>query len=321
MEDKLINKSLLVPVNYLGQRADVVLAKLFPQYSRSQLTNWLKEGLITFGQRRYKPKDKVLGGECVTIPFALHSQRVEKTNYYPQKIPLEIIYEDKELLIVNKQDNLIVHPGAGNPDRTLVNALLYHDSELKNLPRAGIIHRLDKNTTGLLIIAKTLSAHTFLIRQMQARQIQRHYLALVQGPIIAGGKIETNYGRHHTNRLKMAVCTQGKIATTLYCIRKRYPDFTLLDVQLLTGRTHQIRVHMAYIKHPIVGDSLYGGRMRFPRRANENLRTALQQFQRQALHAYKLSFPHPENQKLLTFEAPVPEDFKRLITLLDSRNE
>ncbi|MGQ3887646.1 23S rRNA pseudouridine(1911/1915/1917) synthase RluD [Legionella sp. CNM-1927-20] len=307
---------ITIPKDMYGQRIDVVLAQLFPDYSRSQLSQWLKEGKITINDSHLKPKDKVLGGEVIQFNLQLISENKHE-KLEPEAIPLNIVFEDNEIMVINKPADFVVHPGAGNPTHTLVNALLHYNPALEKLPRAGIIHRLDKDTTGLLIIAKTLTAHTYLIRQMQARQIKRHYLALVQGHVIASGEINTFYGRHPHNRLKMAVREQGKEAITHYSIRKQYQFYTLLDIELLTGRTHQIRVHMAYMRHPIVGDPLYGTRMRIPSGANDQLIMALQQFKRQALHAYTLSLMHPAKQQQLTFKAPLPDDFEHLLILLD----
>lgn len=312
-----IFKQEIVPRDAHGQRLDVVLAQLFPEYSRSQLSHWLKEGAITLNSHQARPKDKVLGGERIEVAIPAFQLRTNTENYQAEKIPLTIIYEDETLLVINKPAGLVVHPGAGNPEHTLVNALLYHVPHLKTLPRAGIIHRLDKDTTGLLVIAKTLTSHTHLIRQMQAREIQRNYLALVQGHLISGGEIDTFYGRHPKNRLKMAVCAQGRQAITRYTIRKHYQNFTLVDVQLLTGRTHQIRVHMSYINHAIVGDPLYGGRMRFPAQASDELRKVISSFHRQALHAYQLALVHPLTNETLTFEANIPDDFQILLSALD----
>lgn len=314
-----INKHAVVPRECHGQRIDVVLAQLFPDFSRSQLSSWLKQGAITVNHRHCKPKDKVADGDEIDM----HVDFIASSNMIslPEAIPLNIVYEDEHLLVINKPAGLVVHPGAGNREHTLVNALLHHTPELTHLPRAGIVHRLDKDTTGLLVIAKTLTAHTDLIRQMQAREIHRQYITLVQGHLISGGEIDTFFGRHPRNRLKMAVCSQGRQATTLYSIRKQYHDYTLLDVELLTGRTHQIRVHMAHINHPVVGDQLYGGRMRFPAQATEALRETLMNFQRQALHASNLSLRHPATDEELTFEAPLPEDFQSLLQSLDNHFE
>jgi len=311
---ELLLEGTIVPNEYQGQRVDVVLAQLFPDFSRSQLTTWLKEGAITLNQHQYKPKDKVYGGEQIKVHVI---QSATDKELSAENIPLDIIYEDEHLLVVNKQAGLVVHPGAGNPQHTLVNALLYHSPVLQHLPRAGIVHRLDKETTGLLLVAKTLPAHTSLIRQMQAREIQRHYLALVHGHIIGGGALDTFYGRHPRNRLKMAVCTHGKQAITQYSVNKQYQCLTLLDITLLTGRTHQIRVHMAHMNHPVVGDPLYGGKSRIPAGISDTLRQTIKQFKRQALHAYTLSFIHPKLQNNLTLTAPLPDDFQSLLTFLD----
>ena len=313
MTDSLI-KDAIIGAEYHGQRIDVVLAQLFPDYSRSQLSAWLKNGSITLGRRQYKPKDKVLGGEQISlhVVFDEHQGRC-----LPENIPLSVVFEDEHLLIINKPSGLVVHPGAGNLEHTLVNALLHHEPSLQHLPRAGIVHRLDKETTGLLIVAKTLAIHTSLIRQMQAREIQRHYVTLVYGHVISGGTIDTFYGRHPHNRLKMAVCQHGKQAITHYAIKKHYTGFTLLDVKLMTGRTHQIRVHMAHMNHPVIGDPVYGGRNRMPAKLPDELRQGLQQFKRQALHAGFLSLVHPSTQEQLTLTAPLPDDFQSLLTLLD----
>jgi len=309
--------NIIVPVELHGLRVDAALAQLIPEYSRSQLTTWLKQGKITVDSRIPKPKEKVCGGESIQVNVDFNALESKLEHCLAENIPLNIVYEDDYILIINKPAGLVVHPGAGNSEHTLVNALLYHAPTLEQLPRAGIVHRLDKETTGLLIIAKTLATHTNLTRQMQERAIERNYITLVQGHLIASGEIDTCYGRHPRNRLKMAVCTQGREAITHYFVRKQYQTYTLLDVKLLTGRTHQIRVHMAHINHPVVGDPLYGGRSRFPENASDELLQCLQQFKRQALHAKTLAFTHPESQEPLTFEAPLPDDFQHLLDALD----
>lgn len=316
-----IHKKITVPREYHNQRIDSVLAHLLPEYSRSQISNWIKSGTILLNRKTCKPKDKALDGDLIEIDVDLTVVDNDFNQCAPEEIPLDIVFEDKDILVINKSANMVVHPGAGNREHTLVNALLHHTPTLHHLPRAGIIHRLDKDTTGLLVVAKNLRAHTFLIRKMQARQIHRHYVTLVQGHIISGGVIDTGFGRHPRNRLKMTVLEEGRQAITYYSVKKQYQDFTLLDVQLMTGRTHQIRVHLAYINHPVFGDPLYGGRMRFPAHANEQLRILIQNFKRQALHACTLTLEHPQTKKELTFRAPLPDDFNLLLNTLDAHYE
>lgn len=299
-----------------NQRIDYVLAQLYPNYSRSRFAQWIKSGAITLNHQLCKPKDKVLLDDKIQISIEFPSLESSPASN-AQAIPLDILYEDEFLLIVNKPAGLVVHPGAGNSQNTLMNALLHHTPHSQHLPRAGIVHRLDKDTTGLLVVAKTLETHLALVKQMQAHAIQRRYLALVHGHLIAGGKIQTFYGRHPKNRLKMAVRHEGREAITCYTIQKKYIQLTLLDINLITGRTHQIRVHMAYKKHPLVGDTLYGGRKHFPAKANDTLKAALNDFKRQALHAYQLSFIHPVTHKELLIKAPLPPDFDQLIQILD----
>jgi 23S rRNA pseudouridine1911/1915/1917 synthase len=317
-----IQKQFIIPSEYHYQRIDSVLAQLLPEYSRSQISIWIKTGSVTMNKNLCKPRDKISGGDLVEINVDFNAAiDADFKLSQPENIPLEVIYEDDEVLVINKPTGMVVHPGAGNREHTLVNALLHHAPDLHHLPRAGIVHRLDKETTGLLIIAKTLTAHTSLIRQMQARDIERHYLTLVQGYVVSGGLIDTGFGRHSRNRLKMTVMEQGRQAITQYAVHKHYKELTLLDVHLMTGRTHQIRVHMDYINHPVVGDPLYGGRRKTPAGAEEHLRTLLQQFKRQALHARTISFYHPKTDVRLTLEAPIPDDFQQLINALDEHEK
>ena len=313
------HQKLVVPLEMHGQRIDVTIAQLIPDYSRAQLTHWLKQGKITVNQQLLKPKQKVNQGDVIELNLDDACFQSNDTSCKPEDIPLTIVYEDDFLLVVNKPAGLVVHPGAGNREHTLVNALLHHCPALIHLQRAGIIHRLDKDTTGLLVIAKTMSTQTALVRLMQNRDIERRYIALVQGHLISGGEIDTFYGRHPRNRLKMAVSEYGdRQAITLYSLRKQYQYFTLLNVQLLTGRTHQIRVHMAHINHAVVGDTLYGGRMRIPADAQPELVECIHQFKRQALHATQLSFVHPETGEEMDFSAPLPDDFQHLLKTLDT---
>jgi 23S rRNA pseudouridine1911/1915/1917 synthase len=309
---------MIIPLEFAGQRLDRVLAQLYPQWSRSVLSAWLKEGVILVNQHAYKPNTKVWGGEHITFE-ALPDTAT--THHQPENIPLNILFEDDAILVINKPAGLIVHPGAGNPEGTLLNALLHHASVFQQVPRAGIVHRLDKDTSGVMIVAKSLEAHTLLVRQMQEREIQRHYLALVYGRIIAGKTISTGYGRDPRNRIKMAVCTNGKPAVTEFTIKNRYPFTTLLHVVLHTGRTHQIRVHMAYIHHPIVGDPIYHGRNTLKAGMSATLRQTLTGFKRQALHAETLSLLHPISGSPLTFSAPIPYDFEELLTVLEQERD
>ncbi|MDP3560883.1 MAG: 23S rRNA pseudouridine(1911/1915/1917) synthase RluD [Legionellaceae bacterium] len=313
-----LSKEMQISADYQGQRIDRVLAQLFPDYSRSKLCSWLKAGAITVNNQHYKPDEKVWGGEHVILQLA---PSISPLHLEAENIPLDIIFEDEELLVLNKPAGLIVHPGAGNPRHTLVNALLHHDAKLYDLPRAGIIHRLDKDTTGLLVVAKTLETHTSLVRQMQAREIQRQYITLVHGHVIGGGTLNTAYGRDPRNRLKMAVCAQGREAITQYSVKKHYQFVTLLNVQLMTGRTHQIRVHMAHLNHAVVGDPLYQGRTGLRAGINPTIRQALQQFKRQALHASNLSFLHPKLETTVSCAAPLPDDLQSLINLLDAPHD
>ncbi|KGP63487.1 ribosomal large subunit pseudouridine synthase D [Legionella norrlandica] len=316
-----IQQQITVPLKYHNQRIDSVIAQLLPEYSRSLISNWIKAGAITLNLKPCKPKDKTLGGDLIEISINYKKTNADFNLCEPENIPIQIIYEDEEVIVVNKPAGLVVHPGAGNREHTLINALLHHVPSLQHLPRAGIIHRLDKDTTGLLIVAKSLISHTSLIRQMQEREIKRHYLTLVHGHIISGGTIDTGFGRHPRNRLKMTVSEHGRQAVTHYTVNKQYNDFTLLDVHLMTGRTHQIRVHMNYINHPVVGDQLYGGRMRFPAHASDHVLSTLNQFKRQALHARSISFYHPIQKMELTLEAPLPDDFTLLLNTLDQHYE
>jgi 23S rRNA pseudouridine1911/1915/1917 synthase len=307
-----IQLSARVPQTDAGRRFDQVLADLFPEFSRSRLQQWVKAGEVLLDGRAVAARYKVIGGETVQIGAELRADN----EVGAEDIPLDIRFEDEHLLILNKPAGLVVHPAAGNPRGTLQNALLHYDASLASLPRAGIVHRLDKDTSGLMVVARTLAAHKSLVEQLQSRSVHREYLALVQGEVTAGGSIDAPIGRHPRDRLRMAVVTSGKPAVTHYRVVERFPAHTLLSVRLETGRTHQIRVHMAYIHHPLVGDPLYGGRPRLPRAASERLRAALTGFRRQALHARRLELRHPSSGQLLGWEADIPSDFARLLTLL-----
>jgi 23S rRNA pseudouridine1911/1915/1917 synthase len=302
-----------IPSESSGERLDQALAKLFPQYSRSQLQTWIRNGFVSInGQTIDQVRLKVSFGQVIDI----HAPLVASERWEAQPIPLEIIFEDESLLIINKPAGLVVHPGAGTPDNTLINALLHYSPTLSTLPRAGIIHRLDKDTSGLLVIARTLTAHHALIKQMKARQIEREYEAIVKGLLIAGGTIEANIGRHPTHRTRMAVVESGREAITHYRVIERFRAHTHLRIQLETGRTHQIRVHLTHIHHPIVGDPVYGHHVGIPTKLSEKLKIALQNFKRQALHAANLRLTHPVNGQWMEWHAPLPKDFVELLKLL-----
>ncbi|MFC1774474.1 23S rRNA pseudouridine(1911/1915/1917) synthase RluD [Pseudomonadota bacterium] len=309
---ELIKLSARIPENAAGRRFDQVLAELFSDYSRSRLQQWVRDGAVLLDARRVEAKYRVSGGEWVEIVAKLP----EDSEVLPQAIPLDVRYEDKHLLVINKPAGLVVHPAAGNRDGTLQNALLHYDAGLAALPRAGIVHRLDKDTSGLMVVARQLSAHKSLVEQLQARSVHREYLALVQAQVTASGHVDAPIGRHPRDRLRMAVVESGKPAVTHYRVLERFPAHTLVEARLETGRTHQIRVHMAYIHHPLVGDPLYGGRFRLPAGASEALAEALRKFRRQALHARRLEFIHPASGEPVGWEAELPADFEHLLALL-----
>jgi len=301
-----------IPAEAAGRRLDQVLAELFPDYSRSRLQLWLKAGEVLLDGEVVAPRYRVFGGEAVEIGAEL---RVDG-EVQAQAIPLDIRYQDEHLLVINKPAGLVVHPAAGNPDGTLQNALLHFDPGLASLPRAGIVHRLDKDTSGLMVVARSLGAHRSLVEQLQVHSVHREYQALVQGLVTAGGRIDAPVGRHPRDRLRMAVVASGKPAVTHYRVAERFAACTLLLVRLETGRTHQIRVHMASIHHPLVGDPLYGGRLRLPAGVSPRLRQALTGFQRQALHARRLELRHPVSGEQVGWEADMPEDFAGLLAVL-----
>ncbi len=300
-----------IPIEYLGERLDRVAAELCPQFSRSQLQKWIKSGNLKLNNVAANVRDKVSGGdEIIIIPVL-----TPKIKDLPEKIKLDIVYEDDHLLVLNKAAGLVVHPGAGNQSGTLVNALLAYNSEQQNIPRAGIVHRLDKDTTGLMMVAKTLETHNALVNQLQEREVKREYLALVSKEVIAGDTIEANIGRHPRDRKRMAVLTTGggKTAITHFRVEQRLLHHTLLRVRLETGRTHQIRVHLSWKHMPIVGDRVYGGRTRVPANIDDELRTQLQKMNRQALHATRLTIQHPDTGEVISWEVPMPKDMQDLV--------
>lgn len=311
-----MNKSIVldIPDDCLKERYDVVLSRMLPEYSRSKIQQWIKKGQVTCQGKPILAKDKARGGEHIELNVELESV----VDHQSEPMDLDIVYEDADFLVVNKPAGLVVHPGAGNAKGTLLNGLLHHDANLETVPRCGIIHRLDKDTTGLLVVAKTLEAHQALSTQMQNRTISRIYQAVVCGEIIAGGCIDRPLGRHPKNRLKMSIMPEGmgREAVSHYRVLNRFQGFTHVQVQLETGRTHQIRVHMSAIRHPLLGDPLYGQRLRLPKQASDVLIDTLRQFKRPALHAAQLSFIHPISQQPMSFEAPLPSDFKSLLACL-----
>ena len=301
-----------VPDEAAGRRFDAVLAELFPEYSRSRLAAWIKSGDALLAGEPARPRDPVRGGETVTLAAVAEVQ----TEAVAQDIPLDILYEDADLFVLDKPAGLVVHPGAGNPAGTLVNALLHRDPGLAVLPRAGIVHRLDKDTSGVMVVARTLPAHTGLVAQLAAREVHRQYLAVVVGALVSGGTAHAAIDRHPRDRLRMAVREDGKDAVTHFRLRERFRNHTALECRLETGRTHQIRVHMNHLKHPIVGDPLYGGSFKLPKGASDDFIAALRGFKRQALHAEVLEFAHPVSGEPIRCSAPVPEDMQRLMKLL-----
>ena len=303
-----------VPVELGGKRLDQILAQLFPDFSRSRIKTWILEDKVTVDGEVYNtPREKLLGGESVAIETVIEAAR----EYEAQDIALDIVYDDDDILVINKPMGLVVHPGAGNPDGTVLTALLHHPPDIINVPRAGIVHRLDKDTTGLMVVAKTIQAQTHLVKNLQAREnFTREYEALCNGTMTAGGMVEKAIGRHATKRTHMAVHEMGKPAITHYRVAEKFRAHTRLRLRLETGRTHQIRVHMAYLNHPLIGDQLYGGRPRPPKNATPMLSQQLREFKRQALHAIKLSIAHPITGEMMTWEAPVPEDMVQLVEAL-----
>lgn len=305
---------LSVPEELAGQRLDQALARLLPQHSRARLQQWIREGRVTVNSQSPKARDRMQGGEQVDIRVP----DVPAGDWQAEAIPLVVVYEDEEILVIDKPAGLVVHPGAGNPEGTLLNALLHHVPALKRLPRAGIVHRLDKETSGLLVVAKTEPARLDLIHQLKERSLSREYLALVQGIVIAGGTVDAPIGRHAQTRTRMAVSGRGRPAVSHYRVERKYRAHTLLRVKLESGRTHQIRVHMAHLKHPLVGDPVYGGRALLPKGAGPELVEALRGFRRQALHATRLGLVHPTTHQPMSWESVPPQDLRDLLVLMES---
>ncbi len=308
-----IKISTAIPEEMSGKRLDQALAILLPEHSRARLQGWIRDGYVLVDKQIIRPRDKVQGGEQIEIQADIEAQ----TSASPENIPLDIIFEDEHLIVINKPAGLIVHPGAGNPHHTLMNALLHHEQKLEQIPRAGIVHRLDKDTSGLLVIARTLQSHTTLINQLQARDMHREYVTIVSGIMTAGGTIDQPIGRHPKHRTRMAVVKNGREATTHYRIIKKYRHHTQLQVNLETGRTHQIRVHMTWLHYPIIGDPVYGTKKQLVKGMDLNLANIVTSFPRQALHARTIQLVHPQNDEMMIWKAPLPEDMTKLIDALE----
>jgi 23S rRNA pseudouridine1911/1915/1917 synthase len=312
MNKSVVRTATVDPV-HSGARLDQIAARLFPEFSRARLQAWIRDGQLRVDGRQQRPRDAVAVGAVLSLNASLE----ETTNWEAQALPLEVLYEDEDLLVIDKPAGLVVHPGAGNREGTLVNALLHHRPGLETLPRAGIVHRLDKDTSGLLVVAASLRAHRSLVTQLQEKTAGREYFAIARGRLTGGGTIDAPIGRHPTQRTRMAVkAGGGRAAVTHYRLAERFGHFTALQVRLETGRTHQIRVHLAHRGYPLLGDPVYGGRQRVPAAAVGELLAALQDFRRQALHARRLTFSHPGDGGERSFESPLPDDLEVLLAAL-----
>ena len=310
-------KEITVPLDLEGERFDVAAAALFPKFSRNRLQYWIKQGALRFEGEVMRSRDKVFSGGLIV----LEEQLDEKIDWIPQEIDIDIIMEDDSIIVINKPAGMVVHPAVGHRDGTLVNALLNHSPQLAKIPRAGIVHRLDQDTTGLLVVAKSLAAHHSLVAQILEREMERQYCAVCVGAMTGGGTVNQPIGRHSRYRKKMTVVPErGKTAITHYRIARRFKHFTEINVQLETGRTHQIRVHMEFIRHPLVGDLMYGGKNKFIAGTSKTLIKEINLFNRQALHAKTLSFRHPDTAQIVRYEAPIPPDLSKLLALLSQED-
>jgi 23S rRNA pseudouridine1911/1915/1917 synthase len=296
-----------------GERLDVALSEMLPDYSRSKITAWIKSGDALINNKAFKPKDKVKGSQVVMLSL----NKKQNNDWSAENIALNIVFEDEDIIIINKPFGLVTHPGAGNWNGTLANALLYYDSKLSKLDRAGIVHRLDKNTSGLMVIARNEKSQKYLVEQLQSHSVVREYSAIVYGHMISGGSVNDPIGRDPKDRVKQAVSSNGKDATTHYRVIDRFKSHTHVKAVLETGRTHQIRVHLSHIGHPLLGDPMYGGRVRFPKKASEILKESLLGFKRQALHSKKLTLNHPSTGELMSWKAPLPDDMLELLDILN----
>ena len=303
---------IIIPERMEGERLDAAIAEMLPELSRTKITNWIKSGQALVSAKSFKPKDKVIGNEIVELTIIQSSNNT----WQAENIPINIVFEDENIIVINKQAGVVTHPGPGNWSGTLANALLNYDPNLKSLDRAGIVHRLDKNTSGLMVVARNKKAQKYLVEQLQNHSVTREYSVIVFGHMISGGTINEPIGRDPKDRLKQAVIRNGKEATTHYRVIDRFKNHTHVKAILETGRTHQIRVHLSSIGYPLVGDFIYGGKLRYPKKASEDLKSALLNFRRQALHSRKLSLCHPESGELLSWRTPLPDDMQNLINVL-----
>lgn len=304
---------IIIPKRLEGERFDIAVAKMLPEYSRTKITAWIKSGDLTINKKKFKPKDKMLGDEIVFLSLKQESNY----NWIAEDIPLNIVFEDDHIIVINKEHGLVTHPGAGNRSGTLANALLNYDPSLSKLDRAGIVHRLDKNTSGLMVVARNIKSQKFLVKQLQTHSIVREYSAIVYGHMISGGTIDVPIGRDPKDRVKQSVNRGGKEAKTHYRVINRFNNHTHVKAILETGRTHQIRVHLSHIGHPLIGDFIYGGKLRYPKKASEILKNKLCSFKRHALHSKKLTLNHPDSRELISFKTEYPEDMTDLIKVLD----
>jgi len=311
-----IQATIEVPAEQQGRRLDQVAAEAWQDHSRSRLTQWIRNGELRVDGRQVKPNHRVTAGQRIELDAAL---RPHESNPQPEAISLKVLHEDDDLLIIDKPAGLVVHPGSGNHAGTLVNGLLHHDPQLDKLPRAGLVHRLDKETSGCLVVARTAVAHRRLVEMLKRREIHRHYLAVVWGHMIAGGVVDAPLGRHPVDRRRQVVRPDGRPARTHYRLNRRLTGASVLDLQLETGRTHQIRVHMQHIGFPLIGDPMYG-RRGCAAGLSEAQRLAWQGFRRQALHAGRIEFDHPVSGHPVRVEAPLPGDIRALISILEPEN-
>ena len=305
--------TIIIPERMTGDRLDAALSEMLPDYSRSKITAWIKSGDALINNKAFKPKDKVNGSQVVMLSL----NKKQNNDWSAENIALNIVFEDEDIIIINKPFGLVTHPGAGNWNGTLANALLYYDPKLSKLDRAGIVHRLDKNTSGLMVIARNEKSQKYLVEQLQSHSVVREYSAIVYGHMISGGSVNDPIGRDPKDRIKQAVSSNGKDATTHYRVIDRFKSHTHVKAILETGRTHQIRVHLSHIGYPLLGDPMYGGRVRFPKKASEILKESLLGFKRQALHSKKLTLNHPSTGELMSWKAPLPDDMLELLDILN----